>query len=149
MNLKQQEFVDVPLFELSTFVIYEINKIGLDTMMIGTKAIRYTDRYSVDNINYTDNTQEYIANMKANNGIYKNDILTLTGDVLYNREDGLVMETSKAIYNKKNTITTIDNDYVSYQGNNRVIGSSAVYNNKLNKIASKNVIVKYQIKENK
>ena len=148
MNLKQQEFVDVPLFELSTFIIYEIDKIGLDTMMIGTRAIRYADRYSVDNINYTDNTQEYIANMKANNGIYKNNILTLTGDVVYNREDGLVMETSKAVYNKKNAVTTIDKDYISYQGNNRVVGSSAIYNNKLNKIASKNVIVKYQIKEN-
>jgi len=149
MNIKQQEFVDVPLFELSTFIIYEINKVGLDTMMIGTRAIRYADRYRIDNINYTDNTQEYIANMKANNGLYKNDILTLTGDVIYNREDGLVMETSKAVYNKKNTVTTIENDYVSYRGSNRVIGSSAKYNNKLNKIASKNVIAKYQIKENK
>jgi hypothetical protein len=148
MNLKQQEFVDVPLFELSTFTIYEINKIGLDTMMIGTRAFRYTNRYSVDNINYTDNTQEYIANMKANNGVYKNDILTLRGDVVYTREDGLVMQTSKAIYNKKSSVTTIDNDYVSYRGSNRVIGSWAKYNNKLNKIASKNVIAKYQIKEN-
>jgi len=149
MNLKQQKFIDVPLFELSTFIIYEINKVGLDTMMLGTKAIRYADRYSVDNINYTDNTQKYIANMKADNGIYKNEILTLSGNIIYTREDGLTMETSKAIYNKKNSVTTIDNDFVSYKGNNRVIGSSAIYNNKNNKLASKNVIAKYQIKEKK
>lgn len=149
MNLKQQKFVDVPLFELSTFVIYEINKVDLDTIMIGAKAIRYANRYSVDNINYTDNTQKYIANMRANNGTYKNDILTLTGNVVYSREDGLVMKTNKAIYNKKNKLATINNDYVAYQGNNKVIGSSAIYNNKLNKITSKNVIVKYQLKEKK
>jgi len=149
MNLKQQEFIDVPLFELSTFIIYEINKVGLDTMMLGTKAIRYADRYSVNNINYTDNTQKYIANMKADNGIYKNDILTLTGNVLYTREDGLTLETSKAVYNKKNKVTIINNNFVSYKGNNRVIGSSAIYNNKNNKLASKNVIAKYQIKEKK
>ena len=118
-------------------------------MMLGTKAIRYADRYSVDNINYTDNTQKYIANMKADNGIYKNEILTLSGNIIYTREDGLTMETSKAIYNKKNSVTTIDNDFVSYKGNNRVIGSSAIYNNKDNKLASKNVIAKYQIKEKK
>jgi len=149
MNLKQQEFIDVPLFELSTFIIYEINKMGIDTMMLGTKAIRYADRYSVNNINYTDNTQKYIANMKADNGIYKNDILTLTGNVLYTREDGLTLETSKAVYNKKNKVTIINNNFVSYKGNNRVIGSSAIYNNKNNKLASKNVIAKYQIKEKK
>ena len=118
-------------------------------MMLGTKAIRYADRYSVNNINYTDNTQKYIANMKADNGIYKNDILTLTGNVLYTREDGLTLETSKAVYNKKNKVTIINNNFVSYKGNNRVIGSSAIYNNKNNKLASKNVIAKYQIKEKK
>lgn len=146
--MKQQKFVDVPLFELSTFITYEINKIGLDTMMLGTRAIRYTNRYTVDNINFTDNTKEYIANIKANTGVYKQDILTLNGNVVYTRADGLILETSKAIYNKTNGITTIDNDYVLYKGDNKVIGSSAKYNGVSNKIVSKNVTAKYQIKEN-
>ncbi len=138
----------MPLFEFSTFINYEINKVGLDTIMIGTKAIRYADRYTVDDVNFTDNTKKYIANMKADTGVYKQDILTLKGNVVYTREDGLILETSKAIYNKTNSVTTIDNDYVLYKGNNKVIGSSAKYNGVLNTIESKNVTAKYQIKEN-
>ena len=147
LDVKQQNFVDVPLFELQSFVVYEINQLGLDTMMLGSNAIRYSDRYTVKNIDYTDNSTNYIANMKANNGIYKNNIVVLNGDVVYTREDGLTFQTQKAIYNKKTSIAKTDTPYVLYQGQNRVRGSSLIYNSKLNTIQSNQVVSKYQLKE--
>ncbi|SMP88921.1 Lipopolysaccharide-assembly, LptC-related, partial [Epsilonproteobacteria bacterium SCGC AD-308-P11] len=96
MHIKQQEFVDVPLFELSSFSLYELNKKGLNNTMIGTKGTRYSDRYTVENIDYTDNSEKFIANMKADNGIYKDDIVYLEGNVTYTREDGLVFFTQSA-----------------------------------------------------
>jgi len=147
MNIKKQKFVDVPLFELTSFTLHELNRVGLETFMFGDSAIRYADRYSVVNIDYTDNSKEYIANMKARHGLYKDDIIELEKDVVYEREDGLTFQTSKVVYNKKTSIAIADTDYVSYRGENRVIGSYIKYDNSLNQVESKNVVATYQLKE--
>ena len=146
LDLKQQDFIDVPLFELNQFTLYELDKVGLTTLMRGANAIRYSNRYVTKDIDYTDNSREYIANMKASNGIYQNDILNLDGDVTYIREDGLTFTTDKAIYNKKTNIASTDSDYVLFRGdNNHISGTSLSYNNILNRVESKYVIAKYKI----
>jgi LPS export ABC transporter protein LptC len=147
MNLKKQEFTDVPLFELTSFTLHELNRAGLQTLMTGDSAIRYSDRYSVKNIDYTDNSKEYIANMKARHGLYKDEVVELEDDVIYSREDGLTFETSRASYDKKSTIATADADYVSYRGKNTINGSFVKYNNSLNRVESKNVVATYQLSE--
>lgn len=147
LNIKEQSFTDVPLFEVDTFTIYEINTFGLDSILLGTKGTRYADRYKIDNVNFTDNTKKYIANIKANKGIYKNDIITLTGDVLYNREDGLSFSSDEAIYDKKSSIIYTNHKYIAYQGKNRFTGTSLIYNNLTNKIKSKNITTIYQLRE--
>jgi len=149
LDIKQREFGDIALFNISTFTVYEFNEQGLASLMSGEEGIRYSDRYSVKSIDYTDNSQEFIANMKSNNGIYKDDIVYLDGDVVYFREDGLTFETQKVVYDKKTAIAVADEDYVLYRNNNIVTGNKLIYNNILNKIQSKDVVVKYQIQERK
>jgi len=146
MDLKKQKFDDVPIFELTSFTLHELNRVGLQTVMTGNSAIRYKDRYSVSNIDYTDNSKEYIANMRAKHGLYKDEIIELENDVLYSREDGLTFETSKVVYDKKTTIAVADADYVSYRDKNIVNGSFVKYNNSLNRVESKNVTATYQLK---
>ena len=146
MDIKKQKFVEVPLFELKSFTLHELNRVGLQTLMTGDNAIRYSDRYSVLNIDYTDNSKEYIANMRAREGLYKDEVIELENDVVYSREDGLTFETSKATYNKKTNIAVADADYVSYRGKNVVNGSFVKYNNSLNRVESKNVTATYQLK---
>ncbi len=147
LEIKESSFGDVELFSISSFTMYEFDSHGLITLMNGTKAIRYSDRYRVDDIDYTDNSKEYVANMKSNSGIYKGDIVYLDGDIVYVREDGLTFETQKATYNKKTSIAIADGDYLLYRGANRVIGKGLHYNSSLEKVASKNVTAKYQLKE--
>ncbi len=147
LDVKQQEFKDIPLFELMSFTLYELDNKGLTTLMNGTKAIKYTNRYKVDNINYTDNSKKYIANIKADIGLYKDETIDLKGNVVYSREDGLIFETQKALYNKKTGVAHTNKKYVLYKQKNRVKGSSLIYNNVLNKTYSKNVVAKYQMKE--
>jgi len=147
MNIKKQKFDDVPLFELTSFTLHELNRAGLQTIMSGNSAIRYEDRYSVLNIDYTDNSKKYIANMRAKHGLYKDEVIELEEDVIYAREDGFTFETSKVIYDKKTTIAVADADYVSYQDKNIVKGSFVKYNNSLNRVESKNVTATYQLKE--
>ncbi len=147
LDIKQQDFVDVPLFNISYFTMYELDNYGLVTQMNGTNGIRYEDRYTVKDIDYTDNSKEYIANMKADNGIYKGDVVNLDGNVVYFREDGLTFETQHAVYNKKTSISRADGDYVLYQGDNIAVGKKLTYNNLSEKITSKHVTMKYQLKE--
>jgi len=145
-DIKEQKFEDVPLFELNSFVIYDVDKTGLETMMLGNSAFRYSDKYIVKNINFTDNTQEFIVNMKAKNGIYKDDTVVFNGDVVCSREDGLTFETKEATYNHKTDITEITDDFIAYMGSNTIVGSSASYDNKLNIITSKNIISNYKLR---
>ncbi len=115
--------------------------------MLGSEAFRYVDRYTVDNIDHTDNSKKHISNLKANFGVYKNDKLDLDGNVTFVRDDGLSYETQKAFYYKKKALFVTDTDYVLSQGTNVVYGTYVDHNNLTGKIHSKNVNAKYIIKE--
>ncbi|ADN09195.1 LPS export ABC transporter periplasmic protein LptC [Sulfurimonas autotrophica] len=149
MDIKKQHFKDVPLFELSDFTMYELNPEGLTTILLGSKGTRYADRYTIKDMDYTDNSKKYIANMISDFGVYKNEIVKLTGHVVYVREDGLTFKSEKATYNKKTADVISNTKYIAYLNDNNVIGSYIKYNNISKKIYSKNVIAKYQLKEGK
>ena len=149
LNLKQQIFVDVPIFEISTFTLYELDTSSVATVMSGDSAIRYANRYEVFNMDYTDNSKEYIASMHSRKGVYANDIVTLSEGVVYNREDGLSIETSEAIYDKNTNLTHVNKEFVLYRDGDRVTGSSLVYNNNSNIATAKDVRAKYNIQESK
>ncbi|SFV55865.1 hypothetical protein MNB_SM-6-843 [hydrothermal vent metagenome] len=116
--------------------------------MLGSAATRYSNRYTVQNIDYTDNEkEEYIANMKAQHGIYKDNIVTLSGNVAYVRDDGLTFKTQKAVYKKKTSSVVSDVGYVAYLNDSIIKGSYIRYNNKKNRIFSKNVRAKIELQE--
>ncbi len=147
LDIKQRDFVDIPIFELKSFTMYELDTNGLITVMKGDNAIRYSNRYKVSNIDYTDNSRKYLASMKADSGLFKDEVVDLIGNVNYQREDGLSFRTQKASYNKKTKVAYTDMDYISFMGDNKIVGSSLKYDNILKRITSKNVRVKYQLKE--
>ncbi|MDY0120692.1 MAG: LPS export ABC transporter periplasmic protein LptC [Sulfurimonas sp.] len=149
MEIKQDDYGEVPLFEIQDFTLYELTELGLNTFMKGNEGTRYSNRYEVQKINYTDNSQEYLANMVANEGVYKNEIVDLKGDVVYTREDGFTFQTQIASYNKKTSIALAKTDYVSFLGEDQVRGTWLKYNNKTSIAHSKNVDAIYQIQEDK
>ncbi|MDK9693060.1 MAG: LPS export ABC transporter periplasmic protein LptC [Sulfurimonas sp.] len=149
LEIKEQPSGDVPLFNIASFTMYELNTSGLLTMMNGSAATRYKNRYAVEGIDYTDNSKKYIANMKSKSGIYKDDIVYLEGDIIYQREDGLTFQTQKANYNKKTSTAVVDGEYLLYRGKDRVEGRELRYNSSLETISSQDVTAKYQIQERK
>lgn len=149
MEIKQYAYKEVPLFTISTFTMHELDKNGLVTLMNGSEAARFTNRYTVKDMDYTDNSKEYMANMKANSGVYKNEIVDLVGDILYVREDGLTFETQKAVYNKKTAIATADGEFLLYRDSNRVTGVKLKYNDSLERVEAKNVYAIYKLEERK
>ena len=147
LYLKEQSFVDVPVFELKSFTLHELDAFGLSTLMTGDSSVKYDDRYLVANIDYTDNSRDYLANMKANSGLYKNEEVILEGDIVYIREDGLTFQTDKAKYNKKRQVIKTDSEFSSFRANNIINGSSLKVYNGSKKMEVTDVTVKYQLGE--
>ncbi|WP_255550654.1 LPS export ABC transporter periplasmic protein LptC [Sulfurimonas aquatica] len=147
LDIKQQLFVDIPLFEIRDFSLYELNQEKIKTFMSGDVATRYADRYTVKSMDFTDNSKTYIANMKADSGLYEGDIITLIGKVSYFREDGLTFDSQEVVYNKKTSVAKTQSEYVAYMGDNKITGVSLEYNSLLNKIESKQVVAKYILDE--
>ena len=147
MKLKKIAPGEVAQFSLFSFTMYELDKTGLTTLMKGNEAVRYADRYVVENIDYSDNSKEYIINIKAKDGLYKGNIIYLDGDVRFKREDGLNFFSQKVTYNKITDVAISEVDYISYMGLNQVRGSKIIYNNKKNTIISKDVYAIYDMQE--
>ncbi len=139
----------MPQLEVKNFTLYELVQNGLKTFMVGSSATKYDDRFIVEDINYTDRSEKYMANMRAKEGIYKNDKVILTGDVVYSRENGFILQTQKIIYDKNSSVAISDVGYTAKMGENVVHGTYIKYNNLLNKVYSKNINAIYQLQESK
>ncbi|SFV68768.1 hypothetical protein MNB_SM-5-349 [hydrothermal vent metagenome] len=149
LKLKEHHFVDLPQVELQEFRMYLFTPLGLETYMVGSKGLKYEDRFIIKDINYTDKSSQYRVNMRAKEGIYKDDIITLQGDVVYSRDDGFEFLTQKLLYNKKSDEAISSVGYSARIGNNRVKGSYIRYNNRLNRVFSKNIDAIYQLEKEK
>jgi LPS export ABC transporter protein LptC len=149
LNVSKRDFGEIALFELNNFKLIELNNKGLTTVMNGTHGVRFNNRYEVLNINFTDNTKKYLANMLADKGIYKENNIELDGNINYTREDGITFLTQKATYNKESSIVHSPSEYTALIQKNKIIGSEIEYNNNLQITNSKKVTVTYNLKERK
>lgn len=140
---------DIPSLELNNFTLSELSTHGLISTMHGEQGTKQADKYEIKYLNYTDNSNDYISNIKANNALYKELSLDLEGDIKYFREDGLSFITQKANYNKKTNTIVSSTDFRSQFNENTVIGSSLEYDITKTIIKSKNVTANYQLKERK
>ena len=147
LNIKEQKLQDTPLFELNNFETKELNEKGLSAITKGSRGIRYNDRYKVIDLDYIDNTGQYLAEIKSNTAVYKDDLINLNGDVVYTRENGFVFKTQKASYNTKTKIAISKTRYTSQMGQDRATGSYLEYNNDTGTIKSKNIVANYKLKE--
>jgi len=143
----KQKFDEIPMLELKDFKLSELNTKGLTSVTNGIIGIRYSDRYTVTDLDYIDNSRKFISHIQSNDGLYKGNDLFLNGDVEYEREDGISFKTQKAKYNEKTKIMQSLTKYVSYVGENRATGSYLEYNNETGISKSKNVTINYKLKE--
>lgn len=147
LYIQKKNFGNIPVFELKDFELYELNTSGLTTLMTGKSATKYEDKYIVKSINFTDNSKSKLMSVKADNGIYKEDNISLAGSIELFQEDGFTFKTEHAFYNRKNSILNIDTNYTARKRNDKFSGSSLIYNNLLDKIKSKNIYIIYQLEE--
>lgn len=147
MKLKEENFGEVPLFEIQNFLVYELTPKGLNTFMRGSSGVRYENRYEVQDIDFTDNSHKYLANMVAKKGTYEAKQVFLQGDVSYSRDDGFTFQTQNASYNKETMMAYAHTDYNSSKNNSTVQGQWLEYDNKNMLVKSTDISAVYALDE--
>jgi LPS export ABC transporter protein LptC len=147
-KLQQYDTKEIAQLELSNFSVYDLDIKGLRSVFSGLKGYKYANRYEVSDINYTDNTKEYTTNIHSDFGIYKDHIVNVQGNVVFARADGLSFKTDEAFYNQNTGILKTPSAYTLYRNNDKITGVKLVFDNKENRVLSKQISATYQIKDN-
>lgn len=146
MKLEKFDKGEIAQLELADFTIYDLDSQGLKSVFNGTKGYRYTNRYEVFDINYTDNSKEYIANITSDFGVYKDYVVDMYGNIVYKRADGLTFKSDDGNYNQKTGVLRTEGKYISYRKSDKITGKSLMYDSKNGHVTSKNVFAVYQLK---
>lgn len=147
MQKIEKKTTEIPSLELNDFKLSELDRYGLLSIVNGKTGAKYSNRYIVTDLDYTDNSSELISNIKANTALYKGFVLDLQGDIKYFREDGLFFSTQKANYNKQTSIMISFTDYKSRQNEHTAEGSYLEYDSIKGITNSKDVTVNYKLRE--
>lgn len=147
LDIKEQKFVELPLFELQEFSLRELNTTALTTFMSGENALRYSDRYEVKRFYFVDNAKKYISNLQSNYGIYKDSKITLKGDVEFVQKDGLTFQTQKAIFDRDTDLLRTEGEYKLFREKDSFEGRDLYYYRTKNSVKSKDITAIYQLQE--
>ena len=142
---KEEAKVEVPKFELESFVVYEISALGIDRFFQGEHGKRFEDRYEVSSAKFSNNSKTLFESISANNALYKDDIITLDGNVHYVRADGLQFHSDEGKYDTPHSLVTTRGNFVITQNNNRVHGTQLQLNTKSHTVSANAVSGSYQL----
>ncbi len=147
MDVQLNDSEEVAQLELENFQLFELNTQRLKTVLSGSEGKRFSDRYEVYDVNYTNNTEESIENMVASYGLYKGETLALENDVHYRRDDGVNFTCNKAEYNKVTSVIQTVGPFTLWQYENRFSGTDLLYYSKQGKVSADDVTGIYTITE--
>ncbi len=136
---------EVALFELDKFVIYEISPARIDRFFEGEHGKRFSDRYEVSRAKFSNNEKALFESIRADNALYKNDIVSLDGKVHYLREDGLQFHSDEGIYDQKRSLVTTDGAFSITKNENSIHGTRLYYNLNLDTVSADQIRGSYQL----
>jgi len=136
---------EVPQFELDKFVIYEISPYRIDRFFEGEHGKRFADRYEVSGAKFTKNENALMESIRANNALYKDDVISLEGNVHYVREDGLQFRSNEGIYDQKHSLITTDGAFTITKNQNSIDGNNLYYDLKLDTVSANEIRGSYQL----
>ena len=147
MSVKSEEKTEVAQIDLVNFTTYELDQNGLKNVMSGSHGWRYTNRYEIFDVNFTDNTKQYIQKMAADFGRYQNSVIDLVGNVHYRREDGLAFVSNEATYDQNRSTASTKGEFKIVHNNDWVEGKALVYNSEAGTVNAKEIEAHYLIRE--
>ena len=138
---------NVPQLEIEDFTLYEIDKIGVQSVVSGTIGRQYIKHYEVQNVHYIENKNKMGEHLYADSGIFKLDTAYLNDNVRYFREDGLSFESDHAVYNTEKELLYVPDKFVLTQNENIIYGSELHYNSLSGDMDAKKIDANYYIEE--
>lgn len=145
VSLKEETQKEVARFELDSFIIYEISALGIDRFFEGDHGKRFDDRYEVSSAKFSDNSKKLFESIRADEALYKNDVITLEGNVHYLREDGLQFRSREGKYNTLDSVVSTRGDFVITQNNNIIQGTQLELNTHYDTVSANAVSGSYQL----
>ncbi len=136
---------EVPLFELDKFVIYEISPTKIDRFFEGEHGKRFSDRYEVSEAKFTNNEKALLESIRADNALYKENIIALDGKVYYARADGLQFHSNEGLYDEKRSLITTDGAFTITKNENSIQGTHLYYNLNLDTVSADQIRASYQL----
>lgn len=136
---------EVPKFELESFVIYEISTLGIDRFFEGEHGKRFEDRYEVSSAKFSNNSKKLFESIRANEALYKEEVITLNGNVHYLREDGLAFRSDEGKYDVPHSLVSTRGSFVITQKNNKVNGTQLLLNTQYHTVSANRVSGSYQL----
>jgi hypothetical protein len=127
MNIKETEPKEVSMLDLKQFTMYKIDQIGLQSVMVGSKGQRFTNRYEVYDINLTDDSREHLQNMKADFARYQGEKVLLEGNVRYKSADGMMFLSDEAQYYHRKAVATTQGPFTVVEKSDWLIGRKLYY----------------------
>ena len=147
MDFEKYDTNDTAMLELKNFKLYDIGLEGLEMMMQGSFGKRYSNRYEIHDVNYTNHSVQEQQNMAASLAIYQDKILYLDGNVIYEKGKSFMFTSDEARYdeNTKSAYTTgkfeLKNSDGTFQGH------ELQYNSETNQIRAKAITATYHLNE--
>ncbi len=142
---QKQNSEDIPKIELESFIVYEVGIDGMERFFEGKEGKRFDDRYEVSSAKFSDNTKPLFDSISADNAHYKDNFLTLSGNVHYVREDGLEFHSKEGTFDQNSSIVRTKGNFVITQKANRIDGTKLYYNSKLDTVSADAVRGSYQL----
>ncbi|MDD5051188.1 MAG: LPS export ABC transporter periplasmic protein LptC [Sulfuricurvum sp.] len=143
--LVHQDAREVPKLELEAFTLYEISHKGVDHVLEAKNGKEFEDRYEVTSAKFSDNTKRLFQTVSADQAKYKDDLITLRGNVNFVREDGLKFVSDEGKYNTKSSLIHTEGPFVITQNHNRVEGTKLDYNTNQDTVNAYKVSGSYQL----
>lgn len=136
---------EIPNIELYSFVVYEIGTRGMERFFEGKEGKRFEERYVISSAKFSNNSNPLFESIRADNALYKDDLITLTKNVHYEREDGLEFRSDEGTLDQNKSIIRTQGPFVITQNRNRVEGTNLYYNTVEDTVSADAVRGSYQI----
>lgn len=141
----QLEANEIPIFELDHFNIYEISPAGINHFFEGDHGKRFSDRYEVTQAKFSNNKKALFESIRADNASYKDEIVSLNGNVHYVRDDGLQFNSDEGVYDQNRSIITTDGVFTITKNANSVHGTHLYYDLNLDTVSADHIRGSYQL----
>lgn len=127
MKIKEKENKEVAMLDLADFSVYKFDPNGLQSIMKGLTGKRFSDRYEVTDVNYTDDNGVFIQNIKADFALQKDEDVFLEGNVRYKRSDSKMFLSDEAQYHHGSSILTTQGPFTIVDNSDWLIGTKLYY----------------------